>query len=93
MFFILRKAQILGNKKDFLFLKYRIMLLFSLPVFKAELNTKISNTIFSNVQAISDKAYVDYKRIYKYSLDDLDELKVSRFFLFVKLTSKLINLA
>ena len=69
MFFILRKAQILGNKKDFLFLKYRIMLLFSLPVFKAELNTKISNTIFSNVQAISDKAYVDYNRIYKYSLD------------------------
>ena len=42
-----------------------------------ELNAKISNAIFSNMQAMSDKTYVDYERIYKYCLDDLADLEVS----------------
>jgi hypothetical protein len=60
-------------------LECKTIYLFSSFFSKAELNTKISNSIFSNVQAIADKAHVDYKRVYKYSLDDLDELKVRKF--------------
>ncbi|CAF0718002.1 unnamed protein product [Brachionus calyciflorus] len=36
-----------------------------------ELNTKLSNTIYSSVQLLTDKLYVDWDRVGKYATDEL----------------------
>lgn len=41
-----------------------------------EANKRLSNIIYSQMQAISDKTFADWERVRKYSVDGQPEIKV-----------------